>query len=119
MKGSERAQNGKYMDEIDDKFRGINSELRACRQNAIPREWKGFLFRCATNLGRAGGASLLGHVGDDVEVVDVVDDRFADDTESRSSCGSGWPRREKRPKAASTPSKPWVMQHKQSTRSFF
>lgn len=57
----------------------------------------------STNLGRVG-ACLTGHVGDDVEVVGGVDDRFVDDTASRASCGSGWPRREKMPKVASTPS---------------
>lgn len=77
----------------------------------------------STNSGRAD-ACLVGHVDDDVEVVDD-DDHFADDTASRSSDESGWPRREKRPKAASTPSTvPWqsrrarIMQHKQSTKSF-
>ena len=77
----------------------------------------------STNSGRAD-ACLVGHVDDDVEVVDDDDDHFADDTASRSSDESGWPRREKRPKAASTPSTPWqsrrarIMQHKQSTKSF-
>ena len=76
----------------------------------------------STSLGRAG-AYLVGGVDDDVEVVGD-DDHFVDDTASRSNDELGWPRREKRPKAASTPSTPWqsrrarIMQHKQSTISF-